>query len=487
MRPSSTPSHSTVLRALLAGVRSFAGSEAGALLLILAVTVLIRLPFLRWPLTGDEGNYAYTAYWWSRGQTLYANYLGLEKPQGIFLSYWLSQALLGLDTWAIRLWGAFWAAGSAITIYAIGKYFLDRKEAFLAALFFVILSAAPQVEGFTANAEVFMLLPLALGALALWKNRPFQAGVWMSVGFLFKLSAVCGFVFVLLWLIYRRAPRQAWLRFALGAALPLMAGLLHGALTVGLGAYLYNIALFRIGVGWQYVASLTDSFQAHWLQTAAVWLPLGVLAFFGLGRFAAPQRVFLLAWITTSLLGTAMGGDWNLHYFIQLIPALCIPAAAGLVIILRAENRPLRWAALGLVALCAVWLLPAYAKQPREGSWDLYHRAGVQAGDEVGAYLQAHTDETDSIYVAYFQANIYYQARRQAAVPYLSRVQLLFVPGAYDQLVGAIQARMPAYVIIVGQFLDNYDEGRQFLDALAAGYRVETTLDGVLLYRRTGK
>jgi 4-amino-4-deoxy-L-arabinose transferase-like glycosyltransferase len=451
---------------------------------IAAIAIIIRIPFLFWPLTGDEGNYAYTAFWWARGHNLYADFLGIEKPQGVFLSYWLSQRLFGLDTWTIRFWGALWAAGTSVAVYITGKKMANRSVAIIAGVLFAIYSSVPQVEGFTTNAEIFMVLPLVLCALALWEDQPFWAGFWASFAMVFKISGISGLMLASIWLFYRRAPARTWMRLIAGAFLPLALALAHGAMTVGLETYLNNIALFRMGVGWQYVVNPANSFRSGGLQTAVVWLPLGFLAVVGIIRQHSGHRVFTLSWTLVSLIGVAMGGDWNLHYFVQLIPALCIPAAVGLSFLGQARKPIVRLLTLALVALSIVWMIPSYWKPPLDGSWELYHRVGIQIGDDAGAYIQAHTEESDSIYVAYFQANIYYQARRRAVVPFLSRVQLLYLPGAYDRLVSAIEDREPVYVLVLGQTLDGYDAGRRFQSALVAGYRVEETFAETTLYRR---
>lgn len=65
------------------------------------LAVLVRVPFFDWPLISDEGGYAYTAYWWLHGLTLYSGDLWLDRPQGIFVAY-MVPVLLGGSTWVIR-------------------------------------------------------------------------------------------------------------------------------------------------------------------------------------------------------------------------------------------------------------------------------------------------------------------------------------------------------------------------------------------------
>ena len=153
-----------------------------------SLAVLVRVPFFFWPLLSDEGGYAYTAYWWFRGFTLYSDELWFDKPQAIFVVYKLGSLLLGDATWAIRLWGALWAAGTTVSVWLVARRLLDARAAVVAALLYAVFSAHTHIEGFTANAETFMVLPATLSAYFLLRRQPLMAGLMASAAVVLKPS-----------------------------------------------------------------------------------------------------------------------------------------------------------------------------------------------------------------------------------------------------------------------------------------------------------
>jgi hypothetical protein len=452
---------------------------------IVALVLAVRIPFFFWPLISDEGNYAYTAYWWLRGQPLYVDYLGLERAQALFLSYLVPVAILGGSTEVIRLWAGVWSAGTALTVYLMAERLFSKRAATVAALLFAVFSAAPHVEGFTANSETFMLLPLTLNAYFLLTRRPLLAGAMASLALLFKLSGAAAFALAVLWFLHERAGHRRWLLFVAGSAAVILIAFVHGALTAGPSDYLYNIVLFRL---WARAKAVQNPFMmaiSGWLFTAPTWLPLAVLAGFGIGRLSNSDRMFLAAWFCSSLLGAAMGGHWFAHYFLQFLPPLTVFAAAGLLRMWDISRLLTRLQVLAIPVICLVaFEVPLIFQSPRDGAWSLYHRHGYRVAADVAAYLRAHTTEQESIYVAFAEADIYYLAGRRSIIPQISRLQLLYSPGAYDRLAEAVQSRKPAYILVLDRPMTEIDPSGRLQKLLANGYQVEATFEGTPLFAR---
>lgn len=438
-------------------------------LVIGAVALAVRLPFLSWPLISDEGGYAYTASWWLRGLTLYSESLWFDRPQGIFVAY-LPPVLLGGETWLIRAWGSVWAAATAVVTFFVARRLFDDRVATAAGLLCAVFSAMPLIEGFTANAEVFALLPATMSVHALLARRPAWAGVLASLAFLLKPSGGSIALLAGAWLLSTRDPAGLVRYVAAGLVLPAIA-LLHGILTVGAESYLYAVAGFRAGL---VEGVALERAQASALKTAGAWLPLALLA------CLARPPAFVLLWLAASLAGMAMGGHWRWHYWIQLMPALATAAAPGLVS-LAGFRRVYAVPVLGvpLVLFAQVALLP-----PLEGSWRLYERRGYQIAADVASYVRARTGPEESIYVAFAEADIYHLAGRRAAVPHLYWLEVTSLPGVYDRVVAAIEEREPVYVLALDPVSTRVDPERRFLRALERGDRLEAVFEGVGLCRR---
>ncbi len=109
----------------------------------------------------------------------------------------------------------------------------------------------------------------------------------------------------------------------------------------------------------------------------------------------------------------------------------------------------------------------------------VYNRPGYVLNDEIAAYVNDHTAENDTIYVAFYQAEIYYLAQRRNAVTQMYGYELATSQDIYDQIVDSIRQREPAMIVWVqpppieyatpeefeALLLKHYVEVRQFVDS----------------------
>ena len=454
-------------------------------LAVFAAALLLRMPFLDWPMISDEGGYAYTAHWWGQGLTLYGSDLWFDRPQGIFLAYELGMSLLGEATWAIRLWGGLWAAATAVVVVGLTRDCLDRFEGawgmpFLAGLLTATLSVQPGIEGFTSNAEVFALLPATASAWMLLRRHWGLAGLMASAGFMLKPSAGSVAVLALVWLIRERASWKEWAAFGLAALSLPLAGFIHGWATVGAGPYLHAVVGFRMGLPDTTGFGLWESVS----DTLHVWLPPLVFGFLGLPAMSPRIRLFLGAWLLSAFLGMALGGNWFWHYFIQLVPPVAVAAVFGCRWLWSRGGFVTRWAAAFPLALTLALALPWAFRAPERGAMELYGRPGYALADEVAAYLSSRTREEDRIYVAFEEAEIYHLARRRSAFPYLFRLEVLHMPGAFPALLGMVSERRARHIFLLDPIPGELDPENRFRALLERGYVVDTVFGGRPLYRR---
>jgi hypothetical protein len=477
----------------------------------------LRLPYLGVPLSADEGGYAIAAYWWGRGDTLYQS-ITITRPQGIFVVFRVLD-VLGLGSpYGIHLAAALWAALSALALLALAARLWGRGVGLAAATLYAASMATPWVEGYQANAELFMTLPLLLALLALIRadDSPLVArrgllwlgasGLLGALALLLKPAAVAVLPLGVLWLLRRRAVEGAsWraLTVALAAlgggwALGFLPALVHGLLTVP-DRYLSAVIFYRLGQD-----SLLGGALAHQVSYAATntlyllgHLPLLLLAPFGF-RLAAHggdrrARAFLALWALTALGGVSLGGNWFLHYYQQLLPPLAVAVALVGRGLLRRPIAPRRFAALCLAVCAAFALIFPLARGVVAGvdpaslpEWE----PGVAAAAPVAAYLAAHTAPTDTIYVAYDHADIYYLAARRPAARWLHFRELGWTPGAFAEQVARLgdPATAPRYIVGAQAFdFHDFDADGALRAIVARDYTLETTIDGVPLYRRNGE
>ena len=490
------------------------GIERLSTVALLLGAALTRLPYLGVPISADEGGYATAAFWWARGDELYSD-ITITRPQGIFVIFRLIDALGLGSTVGIHLFAAAWVALAALVLCrAVGEVW-GRPAGLASASLFVAVMGTPWVQGYSANAELFMTLPLLLGLWAVLRADSFplsdrRARVWLlasgvagALALLVKPSGVALLALAAVWVLRRwrteRASTGEWLTaeacLLLGWAAGILPALLHGLLTAP-DRYLHAVLLYRMSQD-----SLIDGAFARQLTyfiTNSLYilghLPILLLAPFGLGLAAHDgdrrRRDFLLLWMVTALGGVALGGNWFLHYYQQLLPPAAVAVALAGRHVLRRPIGLLRFAAVCIATVGLLIslgpLLQAFTKGVAASDLPEWE-PGVSAAAPVAAYVAAHSQPTDSIYVVYDHADIYYLAQRRPAARWLHFRELARTPGAFEEQVArmANPTTAPRYVV-EAQAFDRwgFDPDRELRGIVARDYLLEATIGGVPIYRR---
>jgi hypothetical protein len=301
---------------------------------------------LRWnnlaaPLIRDEGEYAYSAQLLVQGVAPYEHAF-MQKPPGVIYSYALSNLLLPGVFWAPRLLAAVCIGLATVLLGYIARWEFGEGVALPAMWLATPMILLPGRDQFTANVEMFMLLPL-LATVAVYCYSRRQApknSHWLAAGFLaattllFKYTAlpVLAFIFAA-WLV------ESWLKGASAASLfRLLASAVGGgilALALGLAYFLMHdggrtfwectVVFNRYYAAsdnftWGYFWSKGKEFWDNWwilflVPWAALWQPRARLAFW--------VGAFLCAVVTTN--GSCYG-----QYYVPLMPFWALLNAVGI-------------------------------------------------------------------------------------------------------------------------------------------------------------
>jgi hypothetical protein len=488
----------------LGHARAWARISAGQwTLLVVAAVVVTRLPGLFVSFFGeDEATYSALGARLAEGAIPYAGAVD-HKPPGISLLYGLIYGVAGrYQLVAVRI--ALMAAVAA-TALAIGRLAVVRRDdasARIAGLVYAIASTfgAPN-DTQAANTELFAALPLALAGLAValgGARRLFAAGMLVAIATLLRYqSALVGAAFAAAVLV---EGRQAWAPWrAIGLGLAALAG---GFACVAAG---FVLAMRSAGAlddywfwGWNYnfvyMATLTGvewARNASWgtLVTSVWWIPVFCVV-------RRPQGVLERVWLAAAIAGVIPGGRFFLHYYLALLPPLCIGAGV-------ARMRPRALAAGGLAAVAALVLgFGWYHYEDRHAADDRAYRA-------VAGAVVARTAPADRIFVWGDSPEIYHYADRVMATRFAfcnyhtgrmwgSRyvdadavgTEAFIVPRAMQQLLADLELARPALIIDGGAGrLNRYDlhplaRYPELAGWVAAHYRVAAIVQGVPIYAR---
>jgi hypothetical protein len=177
-------------------------------------------------------------------------------------------------------------------------------------------------------------------------------------------------------------------------------------------------------------------------------LPLGVAALVGLWVLRRNLGLrFALVWLGAALVGVNVGGLYWPHYYVQVLPPLCLLAGAALA---RIRVPALGWATAAVVALPALAFLGALVQASESGRELMVKYAlGYENDQRVARYVRSHSSPAEQVYAFVSRADFYFLADRKSASPYIWAHPLNTIPGAKAGLVRTLAAtRRPRLVVL---------------------------------------
>jgi 4-amino-4-deoxy-L-arabinose transferase-like glycosyltransferase len=435
------------------------------------VAALVRLPFLG-SIGPDEGGYAYVAWQWARGHALYSG-VWVDRPQGLILVYRLLISI-SHSAWAIRL-GAV-VAGVAITLLLVwvGRLFDAERTGLLAGGLFAVAGLGPHVEGFTFNGELAAAVPstAAVGAALVAFRRDSTrwlaaAGLLGGTSLLMKQSGFDGLA-VAFAVALAAKPRLARVGLvAGGAAAPLGASAVAGWLS---GWHAYWTALVAYHFDPSTGSGRLSRFGQSLPAVASDVLPLAIAALVGLWVLRRRIEVrFALVWVGAAFVGLNVGGLYWPHYYVQVLPPLCL---LGGVALARIRVPPLGWATAAVVALPALAFLGALVQASESSREQMVKYAlGYENDQRVARYVHSHTSPADRVYAFVSRADFYFLADREAASPYIWAHPLNTIPGAKAALARTLSRPQRPRLVVLFQ-RKPLEQGDRQVDAMLDRYYV---------------
>lgn len=419
--------------------------EAGLGAWLGALGVVALLVFLRWnsldaPLVRDEGEYAYAAQILKRGLLPYEHAF-LQKPPMAVYTYGLAGALAPETFWFPRVLAGLSAGLAACLLGLIARLEFGRGFALPAMWLATPMLLCPSLWQFTANTEMFMVLPLLAVVAVYVLNRQREGGVKEASAGAWFLTGLLGAT--TLWYKYTALPMLA-LVFAAwsfeqwrapAGRRRLLAGCLAGMAGAGV-ATLAILAPFLASDGGKHLWECTVHFNrfyrssatfglaglgswvgAFWADWWILFLLMPFLVFRPRRRFWFWIGMFLAAWVSTG--ASALG-----QYYVPVMPfwallaAVAINQAAALIAtqVVWSENTLRRAFTVGVVVLVCLPDLPwiTCAKE----QFAMEKAGGGNPSIEsvpVAKRLAELTSPNDLVFVAGSEPQILFYAQRISA------------------------------------------------------------------------
>jgi len=452
-----------------------------------ALSVALRFPFWSAPLTTDEGGYAEVARRWQHGETLYGA-AWVDRPQGLILVFW-SLLHLGLDSpYALRVAAAGAAALVTLATLAVALRVAGRIAGYAAAALMATFGASPYIESFTLSGELLASLPAVLSLLAFTQYVRSSRSRWLVLcgvlagcALMVRQSAFDAALAAVAYLLITQG-RRALPKVGLivgGAALPVAAGIIAAR-----DPSEWSAAV--IAYRWRGDSILTGSFMYRLglfgdsMPAAAYALALlALLAAIGWGRAPLLARL----WLAAALVGVVGGGNFHYHYYIQLVPPLCILGGVGVVRLLQERRRMLVLAAGAVAAATIALTAPTWFESGRAQARAIWpHDPHLVHDAAIARYVRANTRPHDKIFVIWGAASIYYLADREPALRYMWLRNIQSLPGVLERARRVLLLRKAKLVVVV-QDPGRIDKAGVTARILRERYERVVWIDGVPIYR----
>lgn len=366
------------------------------LFLILALQLVLRLPFLQEPLNPDEATYWQIAGRMSQGELLYRDLIDV-KPPGIFYIF----QLIGQEPFTLRLITALYSLLATLALFLAGRRLLGDRAGLWAALLFAVFSGGVFIEGTQANPETFMALPLVLSLAGFLAGNFLLAGLLAGAAIMIKQTAAFSVLALLLVLLVRQQWRPVLAFLAGSLVLPgclLVYYLYNGALAELFRAvFVYSAGMVKPSL----VNFLVKTGLLFLLENSVLWL-LAIVGVIYIIKYKLKDEKLqlLLAWSLFSLLGVYAAGYALGHYYIQLIPALCLLGGVGLA----------RWRDLNISRIF-ILMIAAFALFTFVNEYEFYLKYGPDeiatqrygtplnaVARRIGLRLKARTTPADRVF-----------------------------------------------------------------------------------------
>ena len=458
------------------------------LFLIILLKVVLFVPFISEPLERDEGAYGYIAQQVLAGGLPYRDAFD-HKPPAVYYLYASVFKLFGDSLLAIRVFTLCFSLITLLVIFALASHLWGSSAGLLAAFFFALFSGGPLVQGTAANTETFMVLPLLLALWSFLAGGYFWAGVFSGVAISFKQVAVVNFLVLLLFAFLKKRP---W-KLMLGSLVVPLIFLLYFFFQGALNDFIYWVILVnskylqsvpgtwwgRLLYGWNVTTSIAK------LENGLIWVLALAGALFIILWESREKNLLVVLWALASLLGLAASGLFFGHYYIQLVPALCLLSGYALTR-LKEQVSGYGWVAIVLlVFLLSLYVVPFQLPfyNQYSGAEISEHKYGSKqfvVSQSLAEEMKKFVTTRDKVLVWLANPEVYFYLKKESPTKYFNYLAWMHDDQVKQEVLGEIFAIRPDYIVWTGYGL-SYKRLKQYI---SLNYRLYLEIDTWKVFKR---
>jgi hypothetical protein len=463
------------------------GISARQCLIVLGVVILffslIRIRLLNLPLERDEGEYAYSGQLILQGIAPYSLAYNMKLP-GTYVAYAIIMAIFGQSPAGIHAGLLLINAATAVLLFFLTKKLFGPLAGLAAGSSYALLSTSESVLGMAAHATHFVVLTAVGGILVLLyaveSKRTLQ---YFYSGVLLGLAFVCkqpGLVFVGFGALFLMAvewqTQKGWLGSVRRIAVYGIGALLPFAITCAIlfaAGVLSKMWFWAFSYGAQYasVVTLPEGWQQFSTMAFSVvesapfvWI-LGAL---GLAALAWDSRswrhvVFSIGFLVFSWAGVCTGFYFRQHYFILVLPAVCVLVGIAVSVAHRELLQHVGSApaiAIPLLVLLAAMVVSVagqremfFTLDPLAATRHIYGNNPFPEAKVISSYIGQYSPPNARIAVIGSEPEIYFYSKRHSATGYIYTYPLVepqkYATDMQKDMAREIENSRPEYMVFV--------------------------------------
>jgi hypothetical protein len=472
-----------------------------SLLVAMLFAMVLRLPFVGWPLGADEGGFLLVARQWDGDGPLLYDDQWVDRPPLLIMVFKLGSVLggpvglrlLSLGFAALTIVGAWWAGRlingaqgavvAALVAAALGSNFLfDGFELVgegIAGAFVMLSSAAVLSATSRQRDRRSLLLALAAGLLAafavLTKQNFFDAAAFAAAIFVLRL-------------------RETWvacLAWVAGLAIPIL-GAIGWAAGIGPGVGPFVRAMF--GFREQAATTIAAHLGLHEIQrmnwmlvlfivSGMIWLVCQIVVRCIRCDPSRRLSIALLVMLAYGLFSIVAGMGWWSHYLLELVPVLAMSSALVSAPWVKHQRRiwSARVATVGVLASALVTTgIGAVGASAAQG--------GGGHDIAVSQWLREASHPSDTVVLAFGAPNVIEMSGLATPYRYSWSLQVHLMDPHLDALVEVLNGpRAPTWLVRIASPLEMSGlDNPRFKSARSAHYRLIETVCGHPVYLHRG-
>jgi hypothetical protein len=386
---------------------------------ILILGFIQRIPSVFGYLGGDEAIIAYYSLRILQGSILYRDLFD-TKPPGLFFIVALIFWIFGNNIIIPRIFSMLVSCFTGIPLFFIGKKIRNTITGLAAALLFVFdpLSLKTGIVIHAGSTMIFFMVVSVYFYTLTDKNKQssllFLVGIFIGISTIIKQPGILILPVILLDLFLKKNSYKSLLKYIVyissGTITAMVPVVLSFLFTKALDHVFFALILFNLSFSKEMTpfAKFHNFYYYVLLRNPLIWI-IGVLGLLFANKSKKDWNFLITGWFVLSLLAImSLKTPWD-HYYLQVVPPLCLSCSIFLQELFSTKTVKLNRLKVDIIKVgtCFLFLsIIIYAEtslytNPRYSTKLSMFSSELEGQNQVASYIIDHTNPDDKIFATH--------------------------------------------------------------------------------------